>query len=314
MPPNHFISARDIDRVGYDELLRRTKKFVDEGIPPTLLQGKVIATLIMQTSIRTMTAFQSGMIRAGGGWVGFAESSIGKDETLGKSETWEDLIVTYGSFVDCLLMRHPEDDAAERAARVSSIPIINGGSGTREHALAGIMLLAQMTYHMKRPLQGMKIGIYGTPGAKSGGGRCCTSLIPVLGHYGVDLVIDDLGGKFPIKQETVDAAKQNGLKNLTYDTLDNFIGDVDALILTKAGGSALSPELTEHVKKTFVPVNREKMKMMRDDAQLVVITPRCGEVNEDVDPDPRSLHMKYAPYREVAVAVVTYLLGIEVLS
>ncbi len=312
MPPKHFISAQDIDKAGYDELMRRTKKFVTEGIPQNVLQSKVIATLILQTSIRTMTAFQSGMIRAGGGWVGFAESTIGKDETLGKSETWEDLIVTYGSFVDCILMRHPEDDAAERAARVSSVPIINGGTGTREHALAGIMLLADIATHLGRPFEGLKVGIYGTPGAKSGGGRCCASLIPVLGLYGADIVIDDLGGKFPIREEVVARAKQNGLKNLTYDALNNFIGDVDVLVLTKAGGKALAPDLSEHVKQTFNPVGLAEMAKMRSEALLAVITPRCGEVKDEVDSDPRSLHMKYTPYTEVAVAVMTYLLDVDI--
>jgi aspartate carbamoyltransferase catalytic subunit len=312
MAIKHLVSASDLNKTDIDEIMRRTKKFVDEGISPDLCRGKVVATLILQTSIRSMTSHQSGMIRAGGGWVGLAGEGIGKDAVLGKDEAWEDLVVTYGSYADCILMRHPENDAAERAAKVSLVPIINCGSGTRENATAGILLLAQMAAYAKKPFEGMKVGIYGTPGAKSGGGRCCTSLLPVFGHYGMDVFIDDLGGKFPIADHVVEKAKQNGMKSLTYDSFDNFIEDIDVLVLTKAGGSALTPELAEHVNKTYNPVGLSEMSKMKDDAMLMVITPRCGEVKDEVDSDPRSLHMKYAPYQEGALAVMTYLMGVDV--
>ena len=310
--PKHLISANDIDKEGYIELMRRVKKFVDEGIPNDLLRGKVIATLILQTSIRTMTSHQAGMIRAGGGWVGLAGEGIGKDAVLGKDESWEDLITAYSSYADCILMRHPEDDAAERAAKVSNVPIINGGSGTREHAVGALMMLAHMSYHLKKPLEGLKVGIYGTPGANSGGGRCCRAMIPLFGHYGMEVIVDDLDGKFPVDDATVRKAMDNGLKSLEYGKREDFIGDVDALVLTKAGGSALTPELAEHVKSSFEPVGNAELAKMKDDAQLVVITPRCGEVLDEVDSDPRSLHMLYTPFQEAAVAMMSYLLGVEV--
>ncbi len=125
MKPKHLVYSKDIDKAGYDEILRRTEKFVEEGIPPDLCRGKVVATLFFQPSTRTMSCFQSAMLRAGGGWIGVT----GADGiSMGKGESLEDTIREYGSFADVITMRHPDDDSAERAAGV-------GDHGARVHLL-----------------------------------------------------------------------------------------------------------------------------------------------------------------------------------
>src|SRR4051794_12877996 len=116
----HIVRSQDIDRAGYDEINRRAAKFISEGIPNDLASGKVVATLFFQPSTRTMTMFQSAIIRAGGGWVGVTDES---NISMGKGETLEDTIREYGSFADAIVLRHPDDDSAERAAAVSTVPL-----------------------------------------------------------------------------------------------------------------------------------------------------------------------------------------------
>lgn len=310
MTLKHITSSLDLTKVEYDEILRRGMKFLSEGIPLDLLAGKVVATLFFQPSTRTMMAFQSAMIRAGGGWIGVTgEQGL----SMEKGETFEDTIREFGAFADCIALRHPEDSAIERAIITSFVPVLNCGGGSKEHAVSAAMVLIVMAHFLKRPLQGLRIGLYGTPQIN----RTSKSIVPILGMYGVDLVIDDLGA-FPLPEETVAAAQKNGIKSITYDKLDTFIGDVDLLFVTRGLQKGIFPEGTfpkekeELILKTYKPITTEHMEKMRKDAYLYMLKPRIFEIDTAVDPDPRAIHSKREPYMEGCLAMLTYVLGVAV--
>lgn len=306
----HFINSQDFLRADYDEVLRRTEEFLTKGISPDLARGKVVATLFFQPSTRTMNAFQSAMIRAGGGWIGVMGE---KGLSMEKGESFEDTIRTYGSFADCIALRHPDDDSAERAAAVSLVPVINAGSGSREHAVATPMILANITHYLGRPITTAKIGIYGTPEIN----RVTKAMVPIFGMYNVDLFIDDLG-HFPLPKKIEEQAKAHGLRSLQYEKLERWIGDVDVLFVTRGLQKGIIPEgkfpkeKEELILKSYKPITTEHMKKLRKDAVLYMITPRIFEVDRAVDSDPRALYAQYEPYREGVLAVMTYLLGIPV--
>jgi len=306
----HLINSMDIDRAGYDELIRRTKQFIADGISPDLCRGKVVATIFLQPSTRTQGGFQSAMMRAGGGWLGI--SGI-QGTSMEKGETFEDTINSFSDLADTIVIRHPDDDAGERAVSSSRVPIINGGSGSREHAVGAAMMLGVLAHHMKRPLEGATIGIYGTPEIN----RVCKAIVPVFGLFGVSLMIDDLG-HFPVSKEIEEKAKEAGLKNLTYGKLDDFIGDVDALLVTRGLQKGIIPdnmfpkEKEEAILKSYKPITTAHMKKMRDDAILSMILPRIFEIDRAVDKDPRAIYTKDEHFVEMALAVMTYLLDIAV--
>lgn len=310
MKPKHLVSSLDIPKAGYDEIIRRCNIFVDKGISPDMCRGKIVATLFFQPSTRTMNCFQTAMLRAGGGWIGVMGE---KGLSMEKGESFEDTIREYGNFADCIVLRHPDDDSAERAAMVSRVPVINGGSGSREHAVATPMILCYMAYYMKRSFQGAKIGIYGTPEIN----RVTKAMVPILAYYGIDLVIDDLG-HFPLPKEVEAKARANGIKSIKYDKLENFIGDVDLLFVTRGLQKGIIPpdkfpkEKEEMILKMYRPITMKEVSMMRKDALLVMLKPRIFEIDKEVDSDPRATYSKYEPYTESALAVMTYLLDIEV--
>lgn len=310
MAIKHLVNSQDLSKKEYLEILRRFQKFVKDGIPVDLCQGKIVATLFFQPSTRTMNMFQSAILRAGGGWIGVMG---GEGLSMGKGESLEDTIREYGNFADCIVLRHGDDDSAERAAKSSFVPIINGGSGSREHGLAGVILVNKITHFLGRPLEGLKIGIYGTPEIN----RVTKALVPVLGMFGVDLVIDDLG-HFPLPKEIEERAKRNGLKSLRYDKLDNFISEVDVLLVTRGLQKGIIPadkfpkKKEEMILKKYKPITTEHMKKLRKDAILYMIKPRIFEIDKEVDSDPRAVYAKQEPEAEIGLAILTYLLGIEV--
>ncbi|OGF22244.1 hypothetical protein A2Y83_04930 [Candidatus Falkowbacteria bacterium RBG_13_39_14] len=304
----HLIYSQDLKKEENIEILRRFKKFIEEGISPDLCRGKIAATLFFQPSTRTMNAFQSGILRAGGGWIGVMGE---KGLSMEKGETFEETMREYSCFADCIVVRHPDDDSAERAAASSFVPVINGGSGSREHGVAAIWVVCEMAYFLNRSIENLKIGIYGTPQIN----RATKAMVPILGMFGAELFIDDLG-HFPLPKDVEDRAKANGLRGITYDKLDNFIGDVDVLFVTRGlqkGIIADFPkEKEEMILKNYKPINTGHMKKLRKDAILYMLKPRIFEIEKEVDLDPRAAYVKKEPYAEVALAVMTYLMGIEV--
>ena len=257
-----------------------------------------------------MTMFQTAMIRAGGGWVGV----IGEDAiSMSKGESLEDTIREYGSFADCIVMRHSDDDSAERAAEISFVPILNGGSGSREHGIAAPYFICMLAYYLKRPLEGIKVGIYGTPGIN----RATKSLVSALGIYGATIIIDDLG-HFPLPKEVEDAAMANGLNSIKYDKLENFIDTVDVLFLTRGlqkgiiSSDTFSKEKEEMILERYKPITKKHMEKMRKDSILFMIKPRIFEVEKEVDSDSRACYSKQEPYAEMALALITYYLEINV--
>ncbi len=310
MAIKHLVYSKDLKKEDYDELSRRFQYFVKNGISPDLCRGKIVSTLFFQPSTRTMSAFQSAMIRLGGGWMGVTDAN---SISMGKGESFEDTIREYSCFSDLIVLRHPDDDSAERAAANSFVPVLNGGSGSREHAIAAPWILMSMEYYAKKPLQGLKIGIYGTPEIN----RVTKAMVPIFGMYGMDLVIDDLG-HFPLPKDIEEKAKANGLKSLKYDKLDNFIGDVDILFLTRGLQKGIIPpdkfpkEKEELILKSYKPITKEHMKKLRQDAILYMLKPRIFEVETDVDPDPRAAYSKNEPFTEMGAAMITYYLGINI--
>jgi aspartate carbamoyltransferase catalytic subunit len=310
MSIKHLVSSKDLSKDDYDEILRRFNKFIQDGIPSDLCNGKVVATLFFQPSTRTMNLFQASIIKMGGGWIGATDKNI---LSMGKGETLEETIREYSCFADLIALRHEDDDSAERSAPYSYVPLINCGSGSREHALAGPWVICSMAYYLKRPLNNLKIGIYGTPEIN----RVTKAMVPIFGLYGMDIVIDDLG-HFPLPKEVEIAALKNGAKGIRYDKLDNFIGNVDVLFLTRGLQKGILPpdkfpkEKERLVLKKYRPINKNDMKKLHKDAILYMLKPRIFEVERDVDDDPRAVYAKQEPYLELGAAVITYYLGIDI--
>jgi len=310
MAIKHLIYSQDLKKEDYNEILRRFNKFVKEGIPNDLCRGKVVATLFFQPSTRTMNLFQASIIKMGGGWIGATDKNV---LSMGKGETLEETIREYSCFADLIALRHEDDDSSERSAPYSYVPLLNCGSGSREHALAGSWVLCSMAHYLKRPLNNLKIGIYGTPEIN----RVTKAMVPIFGLYGMEIVIDDLG-HFPLPKEVEKEALKNGAKGIRYDKLDNFISKVDILFLTRGlQKGILSPdkfpkEREEMVLKKYRPINKNDMKKLRKDAILYMLKPRIFEVEKDVDDDPRAMYSKQEPYLALGAAVITYYLNIKI--
>ncbi len=83
----------------------------------------MIAEMFWEPSTRTQCSFTAAAQRLGASviYMDQQHSSVKKGETL------EDSVRMMSGYSDLVVIRHPEPGAAEKAAKVSNVPLVNAG-------------------------------------------------------------------------------------------------------------------------------------------------------------------------------------------
>src|SRR6266550_657812 len=121
-------------------------------------QKKIMATVFYQPSTRTRFSFEAAMHRLGGSVL--SAENAARASSAAKGESLEDAIRVIGGYVDGIVLRHPEVGAAERAARVAPVPVINAGDGPGNHPTQALLDLYTIEKELGR-LDHLRIGLAG---------------------------------------------------------------------------------------------------------------------------------------------------------
>ncbi|MFH1713478.1 MAG: aspartate carbamoyltransferase [Candidatus Jacksonbacteria bacterium] len=272
------------------------------------LAGKIVATLFFEPSTRTRLSFESAALRLGAKVLGFADAGTSSTK---KGETLEDTIKIVNGFANLIVMRHPKSGAAQRAAKVSSIPIINGGDGINEHptqALLDIFTIAeeitppirragkiQDTRYKQRQagniqyLNNLKIAFVGDLKY----GRTVHSLSQGMAHFNPTYYfISPPTLKLPdeIKQKLT----EQGTKFQELETWNDIAGEVDALYMTRMQKERFDDIAEyERLKDVYV-LTAETAAKFNSNCLFMHPLPRVGEIDPAVDNDPRAIYFKEA--------------------
>src|ERR1700722_6821083 len=175
----HIIESQQFDPQALEKLFAIADAL--EQQPDDSMRGKIMASLFYEPSTRTRLSFEAAMLRLGGNVI--STENAKEFSSAAKGETLEDSIRVVGNYADIIALRHFENDAAERAAKVSHVPIINAGSGAGQHPTQALLDV----YTIRRELggiDGLKIAMVGD--LKHG--RTVRSLSYLLGKF-KDIVI-----------------------------------------------------------------------------------------------------------------------------
>jgi aspartate carbamoyltransferase catalytic subunit len=121
------------------------------------LSGRIVFNVFYESSTRTAMSFATAVHRLGASAISLSveHSSVNKGETL------EDTARTLNAMrPDALIVRHRENGAPERVARIMDAPVINAGDGTNEHPTQALLDAATIFHHFKQ-IEGLKIAICG---------------------------------------------------------------------------------------------------------------------------------------------------------
>ena len=176
---NHLISIDQYSKSKLENFFTLVNR-EQYGYTDSILVNKhQIATLFYEPSTRTSASFHSAATQLGYSVLPINEVTY---SSVTKGETLEDTIRTIGSYVDLIVLRHGEKGAAQRAADVSTVPIINAGDGNGEHPTQTLLDIYTILKTFKK-LDGLTITLIGD--LKNG--RTVHSLIKVLRHYEVKI-------------------------------------------------------------------------------------------------------------------------------
>ena len=268
--------------------------------------GKVLATLFYEPSTRTRLSFESAMIHLGGQVLGFSSAA---SSSASKGESVSDTIRMISCYADICAMRHPKEGAPMVASAVSGIPVINAGDGGHQHptqTLTDLMTIRSL----KGRLDHITIGLCGDLKF----GRTVHSLVKALVRYeNVRFVFsspEELRIPSYIREEVLDA---NGQNYKEVERLEDVIGDLDLLYMTRVQQERFFNEEDYIRLKDFYILNKEKMALAKPDMLVLHPLPRVNEISVEVDNDPRAAYFKQVQYGVyVRMALILTLLEVNV--
>ena len=303
----HLISPLDFSVEELDKLLNLANDI--ENNPDKYAEAckrKKLATCFYEPSTRTRLSFEAAMLNLGGSVLGFAGAD---SSSAAKGESVSDTIRVISSYADICAIRHPKEGAALVAASKSDIPVINAGDGGHQHPTQTLTDLLTIR-SLKGRLDNLTIGLCGDLKF----GRTVHSLIHALVRYeNVKFILispEELRVPEYIRE---DVLKANGVEFQEVERLEDAIGSLDALYMTRVQRERFFNEEDYIRLKDFYVLNKEKLSHAKEDMLILHPLPRVNEIAVEVDEDPRAVYFKQAKYGVyVRMALILTLLNIEV--
>lgn len=303
----HLINIMDLTTSEIDELIEVAKDILAN---PEKYQDacrhKILATLFFEPSTRTRLSFESAMLSLGGNVLGFSDSS---SSSSAKGESLADTITMVSGYSDIIAMRHPKEGSPIVASEHTSVPIINAGDGGHYHPTQTLTDLLTIKTELGH-FDGLTVGLCGDLKY----GRTVHSLISAMSRYeNVRFVlISPQELKLPsfVKQTYI---KDAGLPYIQSTSLEDVIGDLDILYMTRIQRERFPDEEDYlRLKDTYI-LDEEKMKSAKRDMIVLHPLPRVNEISTGVDSDPRALYFKQAYNGKfIRMALIMKLLGIKI--
>ncbi|MBE6649166.1 MAG: aspartate carbamoyltransferase [Ruminococcaceae bacterium] len=260
-------------------------------------KGKKLATLFFEPSTRTRLSFEAAMYELGGNVIGFSEASSSSST---KGESVADTAKVISCYADIIAMRHPKEGSAYVAMKNATIPVINAGDGGHCHPTQTLADLLTI-YREKGSFDNLTVGLCGDLKF----GRTVHSLIGALSRYsGIKFVLispEEL--KLPSYVKN-DVLKKNNLPYIQTTSLEDVIGELDVLYMTRVQRERFFNEEDYLRLKDSYILDLKKLSLAKDNLSVMHPLPRVNEISVAVDNDPRACYFKqvlYGKYMRMAL-------------
>ncbi len=257
-------------------LADQLKYELKHNIPHEHLKGKTLGMIFEKSSTRTRVSFETGMYQLGGNAL-FLSS---RDLQIGRGEPIEDTARVLSRFLQGIMIRTFSQEEAEKLAKYSSIPIINGLTDI-EHpcqVLADLMTIREY----KTILDGLNVAYIG-----DGHNMCHTLIIGCL-KVGMNLSIA-CPEKYMPKDEYInrghELAEIEGTSFNIYTSPKDAIKNAD-VVITDVWFSMGQEKEAEERRNSFkgYQVNHNLMSLAKSNAILLHCLPahRGEEISAEV--------------------------------
>lgn len=303
----NVINIMDLSKDEIDELISTANDIIKNPEKYNeVCKHKILATMFFEPSTRTRLSFESAMLSLGGNVLGISEAS---SSSATKGESVADTIEVVSGYADIIAMRHPKEGAPIVAAEHTTVPIINAGDGGHFHPTQTLTDLMTIS-HEKGGFENLTIGFCGDLKF----GRTVHSLIGAMSRYkGIKFVLispEELKLPSFVKQEYI---KNNGIEYSQHTSLEEVIGDLDILYMTRVQKERFfNEEEYLRLKDSYI-LTPDKLKYAKDDLKILHPLPRVNEISTEIDSDPRACYFKQAHFgRYTRMALIMKLLEVRI--
>ena len=280
----HVLTAEQYNRQSLEELFKLTDDIKkNQEKYARKLEGKIVATMFYEPSTRTRLSFETAVLKLGGKLISTenaASNSSGK-----KGETIDDTIKILQGYADAIVIRHSSDTWPEDAAKIATVPIINGGAGKGEHPTQSLLDVYTIREY-RGTLDGVKIAILGD----LLNGRTIHSLIKLVSLYENVQFFGLSKEAFALPQKYIDILNSRGISYTKCNSFDDIPKDVDVLYHTRIQSERFEGDFG---REEFI-INKEVLGKFSNHTIVLHPLPRNEEISPDIDDDPRALYFKQA--------------------
>lgn len=282
---DHLVTLDDLSAAEILAILDRA-----DGQPADL-SGSVVCTAFFEPSTRTRLSFETAAHRQGADVIGFSEAG---STSSAKGETLEDTTRVLAGYADVLVIRHPDEGAAKRAAAVSDIPVVNAGDGAGEHPTQTLIDLYTIR-HATGGIAGRKVAVIGDLRY----GRTVHSLVPALQKMGAEVM------QVPAPGLDLPRGSANGIPIVS---LDEAAATADVLYVTRVQKERFDDGAAYQAAKGALIVDAALLAGAKSKAIVLHPLPRVDEIATDVDALPAAKYFDQAkngvPVRMAVLAML----------
>ena len=282
----HIVKTQQFSRSSLDQLFALADEL--EKSRDDCLKGKILASLFYEPSTRTRFSFESAMLRLGGNVLTVENARESSSDA--KGETLEDTIRVMNCYADVIVLRHPEEGAAERAAKVSKVPVINAGDGTGQHPTQALLDL----YTIKREFgrtDGVNIAVVGNLKYY----RAARSLAYLLGKYNDIKLTLVSSPELRMRDDIKSYLKRHNVVFEETEDMKAAMKTADVVYQTRMQKEWMTPEEYTRLRGEYI-ITRPMADSMKQGAIIIHPLPRVGEIMPEVDDSPHAVYFKQVGY------------------
>ena len=292
-----MLSAQQFSRselYGLFELADRIRKIAKskDGLDflQSILSHKRAVLYFAQPSTRTYLSFNNACQILG---IKTSDMRSAGYSSEVKGESIEDTLETMHSYTDMIIMRHVEENLAEKAALMFNnsdkpIPIINAGSGPHEHPTQALLDVYTLFRAFKGKVKNKTIAIIGDLKR----GRAVRSLVYMLSNFdGIKFVFLS-----PEELKMPDDIRAYLLKEkISFeesDNLEKYIKKADVFYYTRIQDEYDKQHESKTIDYTTFYLKTALLHQMKPNAVILHPLPRRNEIPPEIDKDQRAWYWK----------------------
>lgn len=299
----NLISINDLNRNELELVLKKSE-ILKKHSQPNLLKNKVIASCFFEASTRTRLSFETAIYRLGASIVGFSDGNNISLEK--KGETLADTISVISSYVDAIIIRHPQEGSARLAAEFSNgIPVLNAGDGANQHPTQTLLDLFTIQETQTR-LTHLNIAMVGDLKY----GRTVHSLTQALAKFENNQFFFISPDALMMPDYINDMLYKKEIIWKRYKNIEEIISEIDILYMTRVQKERLDSTEYANIKSKFV-LHTTTLKNARKNLKILHPLPRIDEIDHDVDYTPYAWYFKQAANGIYARQAILSLILIE---